>query len=98
MAPFIPTLEGLLRLALAGPGAPCAALNTVQHHDMHHRHPTKHFSLYFTHWDRWCGTLHPRYDAELFSYYDPPAAGTEAAAGKAPAAKGGSAARTAKGE
>ncbi len=20
-----------------------------------------HFSLYFTHWDRWCGTQHPTY-------------------------------------
>ena len=37
------------------------ALNTVQHHDMHHRFPTRHFSLYFTHWDRWCGTEHPAY-------------------------------------
>ena len=37
------------------------ALNTVQHHDMHHRYPTRHFSLYFTHWDRWCGTEHPAY-------------------------------------
>lgn len=48
---------------------PCKALNTVQHHDMHHRYPTKHFSLYFTHWDRLMGTLHPKYDTELFSYF-----------------------------
>lgn len=34
------------------------------------RFPTKHFSLYFTHWDRWCGTLHPKYEATLFRYFD----------------------------
>ena len=48
----------------AAAGLPCAALNTVQHHDMHHRFPTRHFSLYFTHWDRWCGTEHPGYRAQ----------------------------------
>ncbi len=47
--------------AAGAAGAPCAALNTVRHHDMHHRFPTRHFSLYFTHWDRWCGTEHPGY-------------------------------------
>ena len=46
---------------------PCAALNTVRHHDMHHRFPTRHFSLYFTHWDRWCGTEHPAYRAQVRS-------------------------------
>ncbi|KDD75539.1 hypothetical protein H632_c629p0 [Helicosporidium sp. ATCC 50920] len=39
-------------------------LNTVRHHDMHHRHPAYHFSLYFTHWDRLCGTEHPDYRAK----------------------------------
>jgi lathosterol oxidase len=43
LAPFIPTLEGLVALAargLAGRGlAPLPALNTVQHHDLHHRFP-----------------------------------------------------------
>lgn len=29
------------------------------------RFPTKHFSLYFTHWDRWCGTEHPDYSAKV---------------------------------
>jgi hypothetical protein len=33
------------------------------------RYPGLHFSLYFTHWDRWCGTLHPKYDAALFTYF-----------------------------
>ena len=44
---------------------PCAALNTVRHHDMHHRFPTRHFALYFTHWDRWCGTEHPAYRSQV---------------------------------
>ncbi|KAK9827400.1 hypothetical protein WJX81_007445 [Elliptochloris bilobata] len=48
---------------------PCAALNTVQHHDMHHRFPTRHFSLYFTHWDRWCGTEHPAYRAQVAEHF-----------------------------
>jgi hypothetical protein len=39
MAPFIPSLEGLLVLALRGRRRAAATpqLNTVQHHDMHHR-------------------------------------------------------------
>mmetsp|Transcript_22175 Transcript_22175/g.61531 ORF Transcript_22175/g.61531 Transcript_22175/m.61531 type:complete len:259 (+) Transcript_22175:255-1031(+) len=62
LAPFIPSLEQLVWVALHGTGNLCKGLNTVQHHDMHHRYPTKHFSLYFTHWDRWFGTLHSKYD------------------------------------
>lgn len=70
LAPFIPTLEGVVALAVRGVRRrPAAGLNTVQHHDMHHRYPTRHFSLYFTHWDRLCGTLHPSYDKDLFSYW-----------------------------
>jgi len=68
MAPFIPTFEGLLVLLFKGRKHE-PSLNTVQHHDWHHRFPTRHFSLYFTHWDKWCGTMHPRYEKELFSYY-----------------------------
>ena len=65
MAPFIPSLEAVV-VALLRSIHPAAkqlsgALNTVQHHDLHHRFPTRHFSLYFTHWDRWCGTEHPAY-------------------------------------
>lgn len=68
LSPFIPTIEGIGSLLTCGlRGSP--ALNTVQHHDMHHRFPTRHFSLYFTHWDRWMGTLHPKYDASLFRYF-----------------------------
>jgi Delta7-sterol 5-desaturase len=51
IAPFIPSIEQLVVLVMNGPRG-SRALNTVQHHDMHHRYPTKHFSLYFTHWDR----------------------------------------------
>ncbi|GFH29332.1 fatty acid hydroxylase domain-containing protein, partial [Haematococcus lacustris] len=69
MAPFIPTLEGLVLLALRGWRAHSPELNTVQHHDMHHRYPFAHFSLYFTHWDRWCGTLHAKYEDTLFRYF-----------------------------
>ncbi|MEW5319468.1 MAG: hypothetical protein WDW38_010617 [Sanguina aurantia] len=65
LAPFIPTVAGLLSLAVHGPSHRSATLNTVQHHDWHHRFPTKHFSLYFTHWDRWGGSMHPEYDAKV---------------------------------
>ncbi len=68
LSPFIPTVEGLVAVLLAGPRG-WRGINTVQHHDMHHRFPTKHFSLYFTHWDRICGTLYPGYDEQLFTYF-----------------------------
>ncbi len=35
--------------------------NTVTHHDLHHSSSTYNFGLYFTWWDRWMGTEHPRY-------------------------------------
>jgi sterol desaturase/sphingolipid hydroxylase (fatty acid hydroxylase superfamily) len=35
--------------------------NTVTHHDLHHSAGTYSFGLYFTWWDRWMGTEHPRY-------------------------------------
>ncbi|WP_284125698.1 sterol desaturase family protein [Parerythrobacter aestuarii] len=35
--------------------------NTVTHHDLHHSSGTWNFGLYFTWWDRWMGTEHPRY-------------------------------------
>lgn len=55
-----------------------SACTQVQHHDMHHRYPKQHFSLYFTHWDRWCGTMHPRYESDLFSYFSPKKGGPAA--------------------
>ena len=68
IAPYVPSLAGLVvavvekiapRLGAAGR----ATLNTVQHHDLHHRFPSTHFSLYFTFWDALCGTEHPGYRA-----------------------------------
>lgn len=38
-------------------------LNTVAHHDMHHRFPNVHFSLYMTHWDKLMGTEHKEYQS-----------------------------------
>ena len=71
MAPFIPSLEAvivaLLRVVHPAAKQLSGALNTVQHHDLHHRFPTRHFSLYFTHWDRWCGTEHPAYFEQVRS-------------------------------
>jgi lathosterol oxidase len=61
MAPFIPSLEGILALFIGGSHLPASCLNTVRHHDMHHRYPNVHFSLYMTHWDRLMGTEHKGY-------------------------------------
>ena len=60
IAPFIPSLASLAS-RLAGRGGSPPALNTVQHHDLHHRFPQAHFSLYFTLWDAACGTEHAAY-------------------------------------
>jgi sterol desaturase/sphingolipid hydroxylase (fatty acid hydroxylase superfamily) len=38
------------------------AVNNVLHHDLHHQAASRNFSLYFTFWDRACGTLHPDTD------------------------------------
>ncbi|GMH38599.1 hypothetical protein BSKO_06483 [Bryopsis sp. KO-2023] len=70
IAPFVPTLFNMLFLVFrGGQKIPPKALNTVQHHDMHHCFPKNHFSLYFTHWDRWLGTLHPTYDAKVVDFF-----------------------------
>ena len=42
------------------------AFNNVLHHDLHHQTVVKNYSLYFTFWDRICGTLHPETDAVQF--------------------------------
>lgn len=36
-------------------------LTTSTHHNMHHHRGKENYSLYFTWWDRWCGTLHHDY-------------------------------------
>lgn len=69
MSPFLPHMANLVATALQGVSHGYRGFNTVQHHDLHHRNPSKHFSLYFTHWDRFCGTLHPLYEQNLFSYF-----------------------------
>ncbi|UTW60144.1 sterol desaturase family protein [Kordiimonas sp. SCSIO 12603] len=40
-------------------------LNLVTHHDMHHANGNYNFGLYFTWWDRICGTEHPDYIARV---------------------------------
>jgi len=71
IAPFIPSVECLAALLLTGFSTkrPCSALNTVRHHDMHHRFPRTHFSLYMTHWDRLCGTEHPDYTRDVAAHF-----------------------------
>ncbi len=34
---------------------------TTTHHDLHHKHFNGNYGLYFTWWDRWCGTERPEY-------------------------------------
>lgn len=36
-------------------------MTTTVHHDLHHQEGRYNFGLYFTWWDRWMGTEHPRY-------------------------------------
>lgn len=36
-------------------------LTTTTHHDLHHSEGRYNYGLYFTWWDRWLGTEHPRY-------------------------------------
>ena len=36
-------------------------LTTTTHHDLHHSEGRHNYGLYFTWWDRWMGTEHPRY-------------------------------------
>ena len=42
-------------------------ITTTTHHDLHHQHGGCNFGLYFTWWDRWMGTEHPRYRARFES-------------------------------
>lgn len=34
---------------------------TTTHHDLHHKYFKHNFGLYFTWWDKWCGTEDPKY-------------------------------------
>ncbi|MEZ0309262.1 MAG: sterol desaturase family protein [Ramlibacter sp.] len=40
-------------------------LTTTLHHEMHHAYGGVNYGLYFTWWDRWCGTEHPEYRQRL---------------------------------
>ena len=40
-------------------------ISTTTHHDLHHSHGNSNFGFYFTWWDRWMGTEHPRYKEEF---------------------------------
>jgi sterol desaturase/sphingolipid hydroxylase (fatty acid hydroxylase superfamily) len=40
-------------------------MTTTVHHDLHHRRAGTNFGLYFTWWDRWCGTEDPIYHEEF---------------------------------
>lgn len=42
-------------------------LTTTTHHDLHHSEGRHNFGLYFTWWDRWMGTEHPKYHARFES-------------------------------
>lgn len=38
---------------------------TTTHHHLHHETAVGHYALWFTFWDRWCGTLRPDYEARF---------------------------------
>lgn len=40
-------------------------MTTTLHHEMHHAYGHTNYGLYFTWWDRWCGTEHPAYASRL---------------------------------
>lgn len=40
-------------------------MTTTLHHEMHHAYGHTNYGLYFTWWDRWCGTEHPEYASRL---------------------------------
>ncbi|HEV2677974.1 MAG TPA: sterol desaturase family protein [Aliidongia sp.] len=44
---------------------PPSPMNSVTHHDQHHRFFNCNYAPHFTLWDRLMGTLHPSHDAEL---------------------------------
>ena len=69
ISPFLPHVSNVILAAFCGVSHNYIGFNTVKHHDMHHRFPSKHFSLYFTHWDRLCKTLHPSYRSYVVPYF-----------------------------
>eukprot|EP00960_Hanusia_phi_P038115 753289-Hanusia_phi.AAC.5 len=59
--PYVPHVSQLLWAATGMSGQLRKLLNDVYHHDIHHQYPGFHFSLYFTHWDKLLGTIHPKW-------------------------------------
>jgi sterol desaturase/sphingolipid hydroxylase (fatty acid hydroxylase superfamily) len=55
------------------------AFNNVLHHDLHHQACSRNFALYFTLWDRVCGTLHADTD-HVDRHVEAPRVGAMAAA------------------
>jgi sterol desaturase/sphingolipid hydroxylase (fatty acid hydroxylase superfamily) len=53
---------------------------TTLHHDLHHAHGRLNYGLYFTFWDRLCGTEHPDYRRRLLQLADRGLPGTAAGA------------------
>jgi sterol desaturase/sphingolipid hydroxylase (fatty acid hydroxylase superfamily) len=60
-------------------------LTTNTHHDLHHSNDDKNYGLYFTWWDRLCGTEHPDY-LEIFERVASERAADERKDGKSGAA------------
>lgn len=55
-------------------------ITTTTHHDLHHNGGFKtNYGLYFTWWDRWMGTEHPRYRDTFYAAKDRAAAAKQAA-------------------
>lgn len=50
---------------------------STTHHDMHHKHFEHNYGLYFTWWDRWCGTEHPKYETTFDEVTARPQSGAE---------------------
>lgn len=71
ISPFLPHVSNAILALFCGVNHNYIGFNTVKHHDMHHSFPSKHFSLYFTHWDRWCDTLHSSYWSYVVPYFQP---------------------------
>jgi sterol desaturase/sphingolipid hydroxylase (fatty acid hydroxylase superfamily) len=45
-------------------------LTTTLHHDLHHAHGKGNYGLYFTWWDKWCGTEREEYRSRLSMLID----------------------------
>jgi sterol desaturase/sphingolipid hydroxylase (fatty acid hydroxylase superfamily)/uncharacterized protein (DUF2147 family) len=62
-------------------------LTSVTHHDLHHAQAGWNYGLYFTWWDRLCGTEHPLYHEKFAAAVRKPLDGSAVLALRAPAAR-----------